>query len=153
MACYILQASITKSLTILPMVMRKKVKRGPKKNVDSRKKGYSTRATTTSSSCRQMSFFLDSRPKAFLGAHPKALCVKRIESKMHPPFPSFQWFEPLNVFLTFFFWKKYVQCHCKHCQFDTHYKTLFLFMLLAREFIFLSVSDYKKLMTAQSILK
>ena len=29
--------------------------------------------------------FLDSRPKAFLGAHPKALCVKRIESKMHPP--------------------------------------------------------------------
>ena len=31
--------------------------------------------------------FLDSWPKAFLGAHPKALCVKRIESKVHP-FPT-----------------------------------------------------------------
>ena len=85
MACYILQASITKSLTILPMVMRKKVKRGPKKKCRFTEKRLFYTCDDNVELVPANVIFLDSRPKAFLGAHPKALCVKRIESKMHPP--------------------------------------------------------------------
>ena len=97
------------SLTILPMVMRKKSKaRAPKKNVDSRKKGYFTRATTTSSSCRQMSFFFGQSTKGIFGCTSESFVCKKdwVENaSSYQPFPSFQWFEPLNVFLTFFFGK------------------------------------------------
>ena len=106
MACYILQASITKPYNSSNGDEKKKVKRGSKKkNVDSRKKGYFTRATTTSSSCRQMSFFFGQSTKGIFGCTSESFVCKKdwVENaSSYQPFPSFQWFEPLNVFLTFF---------------------------------------------------
>ena len=63
---------------------------------------------------RQMSYFFGQSTKdGIFGCTFESFCVKRIESKNASPS---KWFEPLNVFLTFFS-EKYVQCHfCKqHC--------------------------------------
>ena len=96
---------LQKALQFFQWWWEKKSKERAKKNVDSRKKGHFTRATTTSSSCRQMSFFFGQSTKGIFGCTSESFVCKKdwVENaSSNQPFPSFQWFEPLNVFLTFF---------------------------------------------------
>ena len=120
-----------------------------KKNVDSRKKGYFTRATTTSSSCRQMSFFFGQSTKGIFGCTSESFVCKKdwVEnaSSSYQPFPSFQWFEPLNVFLTFFFGKNMSNATASTASLTPIIKHYFC-SCCKHENLSLSVSNYQKLL-------